>query len=339
MKHGHARFLLAAALFSLVVLVSPYLAIRSNTLYCKYSRVFWNPTDCFKFALHDQSANIVLVGDSSLVFGARPNLLAQRLHRSAVNLGLPAGSIIFFPGILLDHYLARNRQPSLIVLYVSPWTLVQHQNDMEHLWNDGARVAIRHGTLAEIGRIFADDPRRLIQLPVIFMQQGLSQFSLSAIWWKKASAEMRAEHGWFAIRRPGRPLSILRPGGYLATPPNLTDACSLPVKQLTPPDREQIQRFRDAYRRVGVNVIVYVAPVPTCDPTYPAIVAAYRGVSDNLPQTLPGRYFIDDGWRVHVTKDGADQATIQIADFIKSYTIAQHARLMTSGQRVAGGHS
>ena len=213
MKHGHARFLLAAALFSLVVLVSPYLAIRSNTLYCKYSRVFWNPTDCFKFALHDQSANIVLVGDSSLVFGARPNLLAQRLHRSAVNLGLPAGSIIFFPGILLDHYLARNRQPSLIVLYVSPWTLVQHQNDMEHLWNDGARVAIRHGTLAEIGRIFADDPRRLIQLPVIFMQQGLGQFSLSAIWWKKASAEMRA-HRLHARPDAGRRLSPPRHGRH-----------------------------------------------------------------------------------------------------------------------------
>ncbi len=339
MRHGHARFLIAAALFTTVLLSAPYFAIRSNVLYCKYSRVFWNPTDCFKFALHDQVADIVMVGDSSLVFGARPNLLAQRLHVSAINLGMPAGSIVFFPGILLDHYLARNSRPSLIVLYVSPWTLVQPQTDMEHLWNDGARVALRHGSLAEIGRIFASDPRRLIQLPIIFLQQGWAQFSLSEIWWKKASAEMRAERGWFAIRRPGRPLSILRPGGYLATPANLTDRCTLPFKPLSPPDREQIARFRDAYRRRGIDVIVYVAPVPSCDPTYPAILAAYRGVADNQPQTLPGRYFIDDGWRVHVTKDGADEATIRLANFIESYTMSQHTRLMTSRQRIAGGHS
>ncbi len=318
--HAHTRFLAAVSALCLFVLIVTYAIVTSNTLYCRHSTVFWDATDCFKFSLHDQAADVVFVGDSSLVFGVRPNVIADRLHVTAFNLGLPAGSLIFFPGMLLDHYLARNQHPRLIVLYVSPWTLVDDQRDITQLWNDGARVALRHGSLAEVGRIFESDPRRLVQFPAIFLQQGWRQFSLSGQWWLQASAEMRAERGWFAIWRPGRARAILRPGGPFAKPVSLSDRCTLTVKPLLP-NRRQIRQFRETYERDGTRVLVYVAPVPNCDPSYPAIVAAYAGVADNRPQTLPGRYFVDDGWRVHMTRDGADQATRQVADFIKSVIV------------------
>ena len=319
-KHAHARFLAAVSTLCILVLVGTYAIVTSNALYCRHSTVFWDATDCFKFSLHDQASDVVFVGDSSLVFGVRPNLIADRLHVTAFNLGLPAGSLIFFPGMLLDHYLAHNQRPRLIVLYVSPWTLLDDQKDMTHLWNDGARVAIRHGSLAEIGSIFEDDPRRLVQFPAIFLQQGWRQFSLSGKWWRQASEEMRAERGWFAIWRPGRSRAILRPGGPFARPVSLPDRCTLTIKPLVP-NRRQIRQFRKTYERDGMRVIVYVAPVPSCDPSYPTIVAAYAGVADNRPQTLPGRYFVDDGWRVHMTRDGASQATSQVAEFIRSVIV------------------
>ena len=321
MKREHVRFLAAVTALCALFLVTAIVMVRSDALYCRHSTVFWDPTDCFKFSLHHEASDVVFVGDSSLVFGVRPDLIADRLHLTAFNLGLPAGSLIFFPGMLLDHYLAQNRRPRLIVLYVGPWTLVDDQKDIAQLWNDGARVAIRHGSFADVDRVFGSDPSRLLRFPAILLQQGWHQFSWSEAWWQDASAEMRAERGWLAIWRPGRPPTILRAGGASAIPVSLSDQCTLTVKPLIP-NRKQIRRFREAYERAGTRVAIYVAPVPSCDPTYPAIVAAYAGIADNRPQTLPGRYFVDDGWRVHVTGAGADQATGQVIDFIRSEVAA-----------------
>lgn len=338
MRHAHVRFLTAVAALCVLVLVATYVIVTSDTLYCKHSTVFWDATDCFKFSVHDEAADVVFVGDSSLVFGVRPEVIADQLHVTAFNLGLPAGSLIFFPGMLLDYYLTHNRRPRLIVLYVGPWTLLTDQKDIAHLWNDGARVAIRHGSPADVVKIFEGDPRRLIQFPAIFLQQGWRQFSLSGRWWQQASAEMRAERGWFAIWRPGRPRVILRPGGPFAEPVSLSDHCTLTIKPLVP-NRKLITQFRETYQHAGTRVVIYVAPVPSCDPTYPAIIAAYAGIADNRPQTLPGRYFVDDGWRVHMTREGANQATGQVADFVKSALVSHAAEPAAPGTPIGNNHS
>ncbi|WP_428393897.1 hypothetical protein [Lichenicoccus sp.] len=333
MKYKYGSFLATVLILFLVALIGPYFAIRSHALYCTHTRVFWNPMDCVKFGLHGKAADIVFVGDSSLVFGVRPNLIQDGLRMSALNLGQPAGAMIFFPGMLLDHYLAHNARPRLIVLYVGPWTLVQDQKGISHLWDDGARVAIRHGSAAQLADVFAPDPRRLLRVPILFLQQGLQQFSLSEAWWHAASAELRDEGGWFAIWRPGRPFSIERPGGPHPVPPTLASGCALAAKPVGQPDRAQIRHFRARYQRDGTRVIVYVAPVPRCDASHPAIVAAYTDVSDNRPRTLPSADFIDDGWRVHVTREGARQATAQVIAFLKTTLVA------ASPGHVRDGHS
>ncbi len=312
-------------------LILPYCVIRSDALYCRHSTVFWDASDCYKFGLTEQRAGIVFVGDSSLTFGVRPTLMAEADHLDAYNLGLSAGAVLFSPGLLLDDYLAHNRRPHLVVLYVGPWTLVRSQPDIEHLWADGARVAIRHGTFADMLKVFRQDPRRLIQLPVIVLQQGIRQFSPSEKWWVWAYAEMQEERGWSDILRPRKPFTMLGPGQL----PTLAEHCTMAAKPLAPPDRALIERFRRSYQRPGTRVLVYVAPVPACDPSYPSIVKSYAGVSDNTPLTLPGPDFIDDGWRVHLTRQGAAAATAQVADFLKPYLAARpgplHAAMTPPG--------
>lgn len=312
LRRRHIAFLVALGTLLAAVLIGPYAVVRSNALYCRHSRVFWDPVDCYKFGLRERSADVVMVGDSSLVFGIQPRLVEKQAHVSAINLGLSAGGVIFFPKLLLDHYLKRNAPPRMIVLYVSPWTMVRDNPDMPHLWNDGARVAVRHGNLSEVASIFLQDPRRLIQFPMIVLQQGWSQFSLSQAWWRAASTEMDRDGGWFAPQRPGRPASVQQPAEDAA----LSDRCRLAAKPLGRPERAMFDRFRATYERDGIPVLIYVAPIPACDPSIGPVVAAYREIADNRPQTLPGHDFIDDGWRVHLDAAGSAEATRQFAAFL-----------------------
>ena len=331
----HTRFLWALLLLLVGALILPYGVIRSDALYCRHSTVFWDATDCYKFGLTGQSSDIVFVGDSSLTFGVRPTLMAEADHLDAYNLGLSAGAVLFSPGLLLDDYLAHNRRPRIVVLYVGAWTLVEGQPDIEHLWADGARVAVRHGSVADMIRVFRQDPRRLIQLPVIVLQQGIRQFSLSENWWAWADTEMQSERGWFDIRRPRKPFTMLAPGQR----PALERDCSMQAKPLAPPDRALIERFRAAYQTHGTRVLVYVAPVPACDPSYASIVRSYAGVSDNKPLTLPGPDFIDDGWRVHLNRAGAAEATAQVAAFLRPFIAAKHPATEAGSSVGASGMS
>lgn len=301
-------FFLALALACLLTLGLPFW-LTSTPLYCRHSQVFWDPVDCYKYTLRDQTADIVFVGDSSLANGIRPRRIAAALGLSGINLGEPGGIIDYAPYRLLDHYLRDNRRPRLIVLYLNPWGHVGGTGDDERLWYDAARFELRHATAGELAGFFLDDPRRLIRYPAVTLAAGPGQVSASGAWWRAAVGEMDAEDGYIA---PWRPERVGQPAPGL-----LADDCVLPRRPVDP-SREPIRRFRERYQRDGTSVLVYVAPVPECDASREGIAAAWAGVADNHPASLPGHDFVADDWRAHVTLAGADAATDQMIAFLAS---------------------
>jgi len=311
LRRRHWRFL-AALLASLVTLiVLPYLPTVSDSTYCRHSRLFWNSTDCVKYALHGTRADILLVGDSSLVFGIRPDVIERETGLSAYNLGLPAGAVLFYPRMLLDHYLALNGKPRLIVLCASPWTYVRKQNDLPHLWADALRFTLRHGSLEQIVELVSRDPRWLIQFPALVMQQEeWRHVDLSLKTWRQMNEEIDAGRGWLAYRnlsQYGRPV------------PTLPDDPELSAKPVGTPDQAMIERFRRTYERQGIRVAFYVSSIPISDPSYPQVIRAYSGLADNHPRTLPDRFFVDDGWRIHLVAAGTQPASLQMSRFIERF--------------------
>lgn len=316
MRDRHLFFSLVVTIFCLVLLLIPYVATSSDAIYCRRTLFFWNLNDCWKFAVHGRSAELVLVGDSSLIFGIRPDALKQKLGLSAINLGLPAGGVIFYPELMLDDYLAHNRRPRLIVLYVSPWTFVKQQKDLPLLLNDTIQVTLRHGSLNQIAQILSAYPSWLIRFPVIFLQRQTWRHILFLPQTKqRVLSDLRKEEGWMDYR--GMAESTSRE-------PLLAPNCHLPAKQIGVLDLGKINRFRSKYENGGTRVMIYIAPVPDCDMTHGRIVAAYRGVSDNQPATLPSQYFIDDNWRVHLVREGADRSTSQMINFLSPFIPGLH---------------
>jgi hypothetical protein len=303
---AHIRFLLAISLLFVVVVAGTY-GLTSTQLFCRHSQYQWDAVDCQKFSIKGQSSDVVFVGDSALVEGVRPNIIEENTNISSINLGLPAGAYAFAPDLLLKHYLHQNQRPQLLVLYISPWVRPGETEDKDLVWYEAAGLLLRHASIDEIARFFLEDPRRLVQFSALALRQIATQTSWSGAWWHQASREMRNEHGYLANWRLDR---------SEPEPKRLKDGCVLEPRAVMPA-RDYIERFRQAYGRDGTKVAVYVAPVPACDRSYPAIVAAYQGLADNRPGTLPSEYFVDDTYRVHLTLAGAEQATAAISDFIR----------------------
>lgn len=310
-RRAHRRFLVVLFVSGLVLVGLPYLPILSDSTYCRHSRLFWNATDCVKYALRNQNADILMVGDSALVFGIRPDVIERQTGFSAYNLGQPAGAVLFHPDMLLDHYLKSNRKPRLIVLFASPWTYLKQQPDLPHLWNDAVRVTLRHGTIDQVLSLFATDPRWLIQFPALIVQQEeWRHVDLSLRTWHAMNDEIEAGRGWLAYR------NLSRTGQPVAALPERPSLASKPVGL---PDRDKIETFRKKYERMGIKVAFYIASVPMSDPSYAQIRRRYAGLADNLPRRLPDRFFVDDGWRIHLLAAGTEAASLQMSGFLETF--------------------
>ena len=321
-RAGHYRFLAALFLIATVLLSIPYLAVYSDALYCRHSKLFWNGTDCFKYGLHGNNADIVLIGDSSLVFGVRPDVIKRQTGLTAFNLGLPAGAVLFFPDLLLDRYLAMNRTPEIVVIYASPWTFTDNPAGLQHLMDDALRFTIRHGSPLQVLRVFYQDPAWIIRFPALAVEQGeWRHMTLSGEVPQHMSDELRRGNGWLSYRDMSDPETV---------PVSLRDDCLLQAKPLADPDQKKINRIRTKYGRLGIKVFFYVAPVPSCDQTYQDIVSKYAGVADSPPRTLPSTDFIDDDWRVHLDAIGATEATEQLVNFLR------HAEDTRRGSKAPG---
>ena len=304
----HVRFLTSVTLTVVFLLSVPYLSVYSDLLYCKHSKLFWNGTDCYKYALHDNKSDVVLIGDSSLVFGIRPDIIQRRTGLSAFNLGLPAGAVLFYPGLLLDHYLASNQKPKMVVIYASPWTFTDNPAGLQHLMNDALRFTIRHGSLLQVLGVLSHDPSWVIRFSTLAMrEQEWRHIGISQQPSEQMASDIRRGRGWLPFRNMSSPHDA---------PIDLRDECVLKTRPLGKPDRDKIKQVERKYAHLGINVMFYIAPVPTCDPTYQNIVMAYKGVADNHPQTLPSSDFIDDDWRTHLDVQGAIDASDQLATFL-----------------------
>ena len=308
-RTGHYRFLVGLFLMIVFLLSLPYIAVYSDPLYCRHSKLFWNSTDCFKYALHGNHADIVFVGDSSLVFGVRPDIIKRQTGLTAFNLGLPAGAVLFYPDLLLDRYLSINHAPKLIVLYASPWTFTDNPTDLQHLMDDALTFTIRHGSVMQVLRVFSQDPTWIIRFPALAVEQGeWRHMTLSGQVPQHMSDEVRRGNGWLAYRDMSNPETV---------PTLLQNNCLLQSKPLGDPDRNKVERLKEKYARLGIKVVFYVAPIPACDGSYQEITTQYAGIADNQPRTLPNTDFIDDDWRTHLTAEGAVEGTWQFLNFLK----------------------
>ncbi len=241
-----------------------------------------------------------------MVFGVIPRRVQELTGLSAYGLGLPIPLFVLASDLALERYLAGNRRPLLAVLYLAPTTRAHPPYPYPPYWYEGMSMLRRYGGTAGFARYSLREPHEAAKLPFIAWNE-LFRFD----WSGRRSAAIDA-----ALSQGRGYVPPYGPPGLNPAPPVLADGCALAPYAVVP-DRVLIDGFRRRFAALHIPFAVYVAPLSDCDGSFAAVGAAWHGLADNEPYTLPHADFVADPQRVHLVRAGAETNSRLVAEFIR----------------------
>lgn len=282
-------------------------AVGRSPLYCTHSNSYFDTAPCFQTEVQGRQVDTLLVGDSSLLYGIRPDLVAAAGGGSSYNLGMVGPSFGFRTSELIDRYLTRNGRPKAIILYFAPWQLISQDKVVDPQWAPLGIYQLRYGSGASFLAFVRAVPAALAELPPMIVA-NLTPHSAPAL---RRRAELASNDGYLAYTREGlKPLPAdCQPGQRPRRPLDVID------------NRASLAELRAHYRSLGIPVFVYLAPLAVCDDEIGAVRRVYAGLTDNIPQALPNPLFVDDAKvaeHVHASEAGVAIFSRQLADFIRT---------------------
>jgi hypothetical protein len=299
-------------------------ALATSGFYYRHSAHDWDSVQEHQFNVRGQDAEVLFIGDSSLAHGVSPEELTRETGRSVYNLGVPAPGLAVNHELLLRRYLAQNRRPTLIVLYLTATTRTRPPYAVRPAWYDGETMLLRYGDSRQIVDFFGHNEVEIGRF-IALSGLGIAKFDWSDRSYYERAKALDSSHGYVPLR--------LEPGRVLGA-----DSCPLSGSAIQP-DEEFIKDFRLEAADLGIKAAVYLAPVPDCDPAFAATSAIYGPLVDNEPYTLPHELFRDDPSRAHLGAQGAGQNSRIVAEFLRHFETGSAARSATALQTRQDGVS
>ena len=283
-----------------------------SSAYCSVTKSAADVSPCYKFSVTDERADILLVGDSSLLYGIKPDIVELVANRSVYNFGIVGPTFAFDPQATIDTYLARNARPRAVIIYLSPWDIVEPTKINDPIWFPVGLTALQHGSFKDILRLVWARPSAIVELPPIILNSiGFSPQPAA-----KRREAMEKARGHFDYE------TMLNADNRTLT--------ECPIS-LGPGEVPSAARSRHAfatlkrhYASQGIPIYIYAAPFARCGAQTAAVVSAYRGIADNVPTALPDPLFAREtthGKNVHVNREGVKVASQLLGQFIKTHQI------------------
>ena len=113
--------------------------------------------------MHDRQCDVLVFGDSTAMTGIDPAQVQAATGLRTCNIAVTNAVLAVVGNLPLDHFLAHNARPRLLLLQFSPEDLEPES----HVWTrsiyaEGLLELLRHGSDAEIRQILLEHPRETI---------------------------------------------------------------------------------------------------------------------------------------------------------------------------------
>jgi hypothetical protein len=283
------RVFLPTMLGTLALLVA-LLSVYRSSWYVDTTAYYYDLLVEQRFASPGPAA-IVVFGDSSAMVGVSPRVMESALPGLKVqNAALFALSGSFSARKIIDRYAAFSSRPKLMVYHVS---YMNPSFEQDTRWRGTYELIypiLRFGGVSEILGVLSP---AALSTAAYRLVTGLPARTSSA---RDAARNKlaEAEAGWFPNNVP--------PFGTCP---------SLPVEAHSTSYLRELKRYAEGR---GIKLLVYLAPMPQCDPHFQHYAALFHGAIDNSPARLPDRLFGDS---IHLIPYGANLHSEQLAEFIR----------------------
>ena len=257
-------------------------------------------------------ADILIFGDSSAFLGVDPRVVQSTLHLRTAVIPNTIGSLPVTGDLVLQRYLAHNTRPRLLVLYFSPWNLDYEGTRKKEFLLEGEEELLRYGSWRVIAHTFRRYPLQFLVFPF----QTLEPLGLKQI--QHVLRHEAAKRGAETVRDFGH-------WGYTLPYDALKPDCQLRQEYTLAQPSVTVSRLKEHYQSQGMQVAVYLAPIPDCTNAASVLAHSYVGVSAAPPAVLPPSWFADDSFAAHVWPEHVPQSSELLVERVREI-LGQSAR-------------
>jgi hypothetical protein len=293
------RYMLWLLVPSLLVYLSGFFLIRLPG-FRQWSRSSVGSLLEYGYQLPNRNADIVLFGDSSVLFGINPKQISAELGAKTINLPNTVGSLPVTNDLPLRRYLATNRPPRLIVFYFSAWNMdYLHEPENPYTY-EGQEMLLRHGTAHEVLDFARHNTLTFLLFPFNFFRVDTATLVQKFILHHHVPTEDAVLEGHKDIN--------------LAT---LSDSCALPETLLHHSSANTVVSLANTYRTPQTKVLVVIAPLPGCSNATVLADRTYSGLTAAAPKIMSPTKFVMDGFYTHFVAPSVPEGTENLVEAIR----------------------
>ena len=254
--------------------------------------------------LRNTACDVVIDGDSTANVGIDPRLITQQTGLTACNIATNRPNTDDLGTLPLDHFLANNPKPKLIVFQFGPEEFYRAKSPWEHVGPYTPLLLLsRNFPQRDARRIMAQHPAETTQFVIYILQHELMPLKLD-----RPVVDAQFRHALEHAQQANGQLDLNLPA---------QTTCRAPALPLYGPlDTKWASSLHRKYEDEGIPVLVRASPVPTCDPQLEKFQHDLAPLVDGNVEALPISTFVA-GDR-HTTQEGSQAETMGLVNLIKS---------------------
>ena len=279
--------------------IPAFILLGKSDFFLHHGASVWVQANDSTFSMrHRDDCDVLVFGDSTAMTGINPAVVERETGFRTCNIAVTNAVLAVTGNLTLDRYLEQNEKPKILIVQLSPDDFQQENRVWAHtIYAEGLLELLRHGSPSESRQVLLTHPHESISFAG-YAAGFSAYYALKDIWFR--TTHLRPEEDTIQVPQ----------GSTFFTPPAPARTYCDTVAKLNDRSEGRFSRslaaeFRQRYAGAATEVLVDVAPIPSCDENLAAYRAELQGVTSNHLQDLPitffndGRHYTAQGsWRV-----------------------------------------
>ena len=293
------QFLTVTFAVCFLLYLLPFVAVRSGV--CpRWTTSYWGQVIDTTYQTAHQDADVVVFGDSTSATNFDPDRMSRDLGLKVLELPNVSTSLPVSGFAPLKRYLSMNKQPRLIIFYLSAWDMDFLHNPFTKIDVEGEEMLLMHGSWSDLLLYASRSPRKVVLFPLHFYA---SSNRIADLVYFREHEDPKVERGHLQLTHeaPMAPTCEFDP---IRVRSSAADASV----------REGVRQFTTP----GTQTVVVISPLPRCKHIEVIQQITHTGLDIPPIQVLPPPSFREDSWQAHMLSTAIRPSTEYLEGVVRT---------------------